>query len=684
MSIAEELDQPQLTGTESTAGILRGRFQVNLSAPIPALDRKRNKAYRVTDNSYPESSRYAIVLDPDVPYRMDYANMLRNNEVTGTVDLLDYGAVSFGEMDTRFVFVFERPEGDLVFNELEGPIEERTVLDVYVPAIIETINKHEKFGFAHRGIRGSNLFFKDEARTEIILGESATTPAGSDQPTVFEPLESANAHEFGRGNGNASFDCYALGVLIVQLVGGTLPLQEKNPAEIFTQKLEQGSFALLTKGLSLSNRCKLLLSGLLHDDPHRRWDVEMLSKWCEIIQDRPTPGLGDRKGIAPIMFEDVEYDRPRLLAQAMTQKPKQACGLLEDKKLSNWVRNSLRDDETADRMAEIQSPGQGQSRRKKRDEFTTIAQVSGLLDPNGSLCFKDLAFAGGGGLGSILSYAFMTDSSDMKSVLGDLLENGILINMATNDQDWEALKRRGWLSMSLANECFDLMKKKDQLGFGLERCLYDLNPTLTCRSPNFPGSYISTVRQLIEIAEKKLVSSNGNMSLFDRHTAAFIASRSTGLRQYFTELSKSRSGDLKHTVSLLKLFAHLQNVHYPRALPGFCLWAETLLKPLISNIQSDLRREFVKQRFEAAKRTGSLNTLISAVDIERHMKLDSREYSQAIMSFINAERLAIRLHDAVQERKAEANKYGSWLASVFSIATLVTSMILSTLYFLGS
>ncbi len=684
MSIAEEIDQPELMVSKTTAGILRGRFQVNLSEPLPALDRNRNKAFRVTDNSHPESPCYAIVLDPDTPYRMDYANMLRNNEVPGTLDLLDYGAVSFGETDTRFVFVFDRPEGGLVFNELEGPIPERTVLDSFVPCLIETISRHDKFGFAHRGIRTSNLFFKDEEQTKITLGESVSTPPGSDQPTVFEPLESANAHEFGRGHGNSGFDSYAMGVLIVQLIGGVLPLQDKSPEEIFSLKLEQGSYSLLVKGLSLSNRCKLLLSGLLHDDPHRRWDAEMLSKWREIIQDRPTPGLGDRKGLAPIIFAEKEYDRPRLLAQALTQKPKEACELLDGDKLSNWIRNSLRDDETADRMSQIQSPNKKQSRRKKRDEYTTVAQMSGLLDPNGSLWFKDLTFAGGGGLGGVLSYAFMTDSSEMKTVLGELLENGVLLNMATNDKDWEALKRRGWLSMSLANECFDLMRKKNQLGFGLERCLYELNPTLTCRSPNFSGHYISTIRQLFETAEKKLLSSNGNMPLFDRHTAAFIACRSSGLRQYFTELTKHRSGDTKHTVILLKLFAQLQNVHYPKALPGFCLWAETLLKPLISGIQSDLRREYVMQRFETVKKTGNLNTLINVVDIERHLKLDSQEYSKAIQSFINAERMAIRLHDAVAQRKAEANKYGSWLASVFSIATLVTSMILSALYFLGA
>lgn len=684
MSIAEELDQPDLTVPETTAGVLRGRFQVNLSEPLPVLDRKRNKAFRAVDQSHPESPCYAIVLDPDVPYRMDYANMLRNNEVPGSVDLLDYGAVSFGQSDTRFVFIFEHPEGGLVLNKLEGPVAERTVLDVYVPELIDTIAKHAKYGFAHRGIRADNLFFTDEMRTDVILGENVTTPPGSDQPTVYEPLESANAHEFGRGHGNDSFDTYALGVLIVELLTGSLPLQDKSPSEIFSLKLEQGSYALMVKGMAFSNRCKMLLSGLLHDDPHRRWNAEMLEKWREIIQDRPTPGLGDRKGLAPIIFAEQEFDRPRLLAQAMTQKPKEACELLEGDKLSNWIRNSLRDDEAADRVSQILTTQKGNARRKKRDEFTTICQVSGLLDPNGSLWFKDLTFAGGGGLGGILSYAFMTDSADMKTVLGELMENGLLINMATNDKDWEALKRRGWLSLSLANECFDQMRNKDQLGFGLERCLYDLNPTLTCRSPNFAGSYVSNIRQLIEVAEKKLVSLNGNMPLFDRHTAAFIASRSVGMRQYFSELSKSRSGDLKHTVALLKLVAHLQKIHYPRTLPGFCLWAETLLMPLISSIQSDLRREIVLQKFEAAKKTGNLAILISAVDIERHKKLDSVEYGRAVQSFIDAERLAMRLHDAVDQRKAEASKYGSWLASVFSIATLVTSMILSTLYFLGS
>jgi len=682
MSTAEAIDFEETVSRSDIAGILNNRFRIDLSAPLNFLDKGANKAFTASDVRDPSAKCYAVISNPYVPYRPELAHALKTTHVPGILDLLDYGAVKFDEADIRQIFIFSMPDGGMAINAQEGPMPERQILDVLVPHVMNVFRDLERIGFTHRAIRVDNLFFADEDRTEFVLGEAVTTPPGSDQPTVYEPLESANANIYGRGNGTLLFDTYALGVMILHLLTGQLPRQDLSADALFTAKLEHGSFTALTEDITLSSRVHLLLTGLLHDDPKRRWNLETLERWREIMHDRPQPGRGERRGLSAIAFLGKDYNSPRLLAQALTWDPKAAVKLLENDKLANWARNSLKDTEIADMISEVKPSSIGTSKGHKRDEMTATTQLISLLDTEGSLWFKGIAFAWGG-LGPVLAYAFMKDPDGMKATLAELLGNGVLLTVATNDDDWSVLKRRGWLSMSKASDCFEFMKNQQQLGFGLERCLYELNPTIACLSPNLVGSDIKTLSQFIEIAEKNLLKSGGNFNPFDRHCAAFIAAKSSGLRKYFSRLGISKQGDAAHTVALLKMAGHLQKVHHPAPLPGFCNWMETLITPLVGNIQSELRRELVRKKFESVRSCGNIDAILSALDIERQVKLDDQEYIRAIDEYVGAERLVAQLQNGSGARKLAAAKYGHWIASVISISALATSMALSSLYFLG-
>ena len=686
MTLAEEIIEPPETvapeGGSDRDGLLQGRFRVDLSARLSFLDRGLCKAYKALDIQSPGSDLFAVISDPFIAPRRFLANAMSAGRIPGMIDLLAHGPLKFGETDIRNVFIFDKPKGGLVFNEAEGPLAEKFVLDTILPTITECLLILGKADVVHRGIRAGNLYFEDEARSQIVLGDTISTPPGSCQPPVYEPLESARADAYGRGAGAAGYDIYALGVLIVHLLGGALPGKNLSPEALYTKKLEQGSFMVLAADLQISSRVGDLLVGLLQDDPNRRWDVATLARWRDAIKDQPRPGHGDRRAMGGIMFDEKEYVSPRLLADALTKKPKEACKLLDNGKLANWVKNSLRDNDAAAAVPNIRKSSIGATRGHTRNEITAVAQINSLLDPRGPLWFRDLAFSRGG-LGSLLAYAFQQDSASMKKSLADLLESGLLLDYAMDDAEYHVNKRRGWLSESAATNCFDHMKKKNDLGFGLERCLYELNPELPCLSPLTVGSNVRDIPQLIDIAEKKMMSAGGKANPFDRHSSAFIAAKSKGLGKYLHQLSNTLPGSVKHSLSLLKMFAKLQAIVHPEPLPGFCLWAETLLKPVLGKIQSRLRREIVGQRLEAAKKSGILETILTATDIEQQMAADAEEYEKALAEAAYAERMAFHLANSSGQRKFAAGRYGTWITSVLSIASLLTSMALSALYFIG-
>lgn len=390
MALAETYDQPVLAASEDAAGVLKGRYAISIQEPLQNLDRGENKAYKANDNQNPANAIYAVISSPFLPYRSEFALELNTSHMPGLLDLVDYGSVRFGETDIRYVFIFQMPAGGLVFRENEGPIPERVILESIVPFIISTLTTLDRHGHAHRGIRADNFFYADESRLEFILGESVTTPAGSDQPAVYEPLESANAHIYGRGNGSLDFDIYAFGVLILHLLTGKLPCQGLSEEDLYLRKLEQGSFTLLTAGLHLSPRTNLLLTGLLQDDPNRRWNLEMLGRWREIMNDQIKPSWGDKRGLGAILFKGQEYDAPRLLAHALIQHPKEAGELLERDKLVTWVRSALRDPDSAEQIARISTASSKEARGHRRNDITTVAQINRYLDPYGSFWYRNV------------------------------------------------------------------------------------------------------------------------------------------------------------------------------------------------------------------------------------------------------------------------------------------------------
>jgi eukaryotic-like serine/threonine-protein kinase len=682
MSLAEDISETEDSTPELPGAQLDGRFRIDLSARLSFLDRGQNQAFKAVDLKNPAVELFAVVSSPFVPYRQDFVDILSVQKIPGLVELHAYGPARFGKMDIRFVFIFQMPKGSLVFNQSDGPLEDRAILDKIVPQLIETLSNLEKTKTPHRGIRADNLFYDDLNGEKIILGESVTTPPGSDQPDVYEPIESANAHKFGRGTASISSDVYSLGVLIVHLLTGSMPLLDKTTEQVFVSKLENGSFATLTEGLALSSRMGLLLKGLLHDNPDRRWDLEILGRWREIMHDNAKIGTGDRSGLATLSVSGQDFDSPRLLANALSYAPKEACDLLISGKLATWVKKSLRDNETAEKISRVQTISRSKTRGSQKSELTATAQICNLLFPSGAIRYRELSF-GDDGIPGLLSFAFQNDDSAMKASLDELLGSGILTEILGNIDSSLATRRKGILLQPKLADCVEYIKNKDRLGFGLERCFYELNPTAPCLSPSMIGSHVTTMARFMKVVEKKLTTPGNQINPFDRHCAAFIAAKATGQGKRFHQMGLGKPGSAVYTVGLLKLFGQLQSIYHPGPLPGFCLWSDSLLKPLISGLKSELRRQFVMKRFEVARKSGNMGSILAATDIQQHIKKDEKEFLQAKSSFTGAEQMAVRLEAATEERKAAATQYGNWIASVLSITALLTSMGLTVLHFLG-
>ena len=100
----------------------------------------------------------------------------------------------------------------------------------------------------HRAIRPDNVLSRRRGQ-QVTLGAAWAAPPAMHQPTVFEAPFSAMCHPAGRGDGTSADDIYALGVLLLVLAAGQIPMANLDDATIISRKLDLGSFAALTAGV---------------------------------------------------------------------------------------------------------------------------------------------------------------------------------------------------------------------------------------------------------------------------------------------------------------------------------------------------------------------------------------------------------------------------------------------------
>ena len=672
---------------DENLGLLHGRYRIGISQPLSHLDSGENRAYHVEDTRDGSSHLYALIQNSGVVYRDELVQDIMKKSPPGLLPLQSHGIVKFDDLDYRYVFVFEQPKGGPVYTDGQGPIPENVLLGKVVPRLVDLLIDFSKRKLSHRGIRAGNVFYMEPGESGVALGDCITTPAGALQPAVYEPVESANALADGRGDGDIMYDIYALGVMIVHMLGGVLPGEGRSREELYAAKLQHGSYAVLVPKIPASTRVGFLLAGMLNDDPSRRWNVDVLKRWRDGVYERPRPGFGDRQAPGPVVFEEQEYVSPRLLSLAMTQRPAQAFTLMENGKLESWVRNSLGDKEAASRMSDISVRGAGGGRGRQGDT-QSVSKACAILDGEGSFWYREVTFSRGG-FPSLVAYAFRAGGG-IKNSIGELLENGTLLDAVYSDSMAKPAalglmpgkKKENWLKINLATDCFEFMEKREVVGYGLERCLYELNQQLPCVAPVFEGAFVRDIETLVDVLEARAVKADGNINPFDRQIAAFIAARNKTLTKHFQKFSTLPVGGVEYTLHLILLFARLQAQISPSPKPGLSAWAARTLRPFIKSINSDIRRDAVLRKLAKAVESGNIERILKEVDLQNNMNRDGREYSQAIKIFMKLVEGIRSLEAGADARRLAAQKYGHWLASIISIAALMTSMGLSYMYFL--
>ena len=656
LNLASGNDNPSLRGGTVP---LNDRFTIDLDGALPTYDVAPSVAYSATMSSDRSRHLIALVCDPQLPLRADKVMRLRAIETSTLLKPHDWGVIDWPIENRRCpAVIVDRPTGGRVMPSLDTlarPMHEDAVSRMLIRPAAELLELLAYNNLTHRAIRPDNLFYVDAEQSRIVLGDCISAPPAVAQPVVFETIESGMALPGGRGDGSSLNDLYSLGVTILTLLIGHVPLAGMSDDEVVIEKLTHGSYSGLVGRERLSLTMMEVLRGLLNDDPKERWTVNDLMYWSNGRRQNPKPAAIPRKANRPFVFDGHEYQTTRDLANAFASNWDAAVGPIKDGSLNVWLRRGFSDEELIESVNDAMTdPGS-----IERSDDWLVSRVCIALDPQAPIRYRDLR-ATVEGLGLLIG-AYI-DDEDMRDLFAKTLREQIPAFWKKNQRRLTEAQEKFLTDYDRARSNADRIG----LGLGLERVAYDLNPNLPCKSPIFESDYVVEVSDYLPALEKIVVSTGELKELVDRNGAAFLASKMA--RQVTPDL-RDLDNKVDPHVSLIasvKILTTIQDRVANREFVDLCAVVSSMLEPSIKRFHSRTVRKRVREGLKKATRGGRLSRLVEVVNDPHYLVADTKAFQQAIAGYARTVLEDQRLEYEKKHRDYFAREMGAQMSSTVS------------------
>ncbi len=674
-----EAAPPPAAGTGGGPVLVRDRYLIDTNKPLPDLDSPSAKAYAVEDRRDLGRKLFGLICTPGLPVRTGAIKAVKDADFPGILPLVDYDVAYWPPLgESTMVIIYQFPRGGRVIDRLakkEIRITEYDLPRRIIDPLIQGLQIINDQGEPHRAIRPNNIYFLDEEMTDVVLGDFVTSPPGFDQPIIFEPLERAMASPGGRGLGVVRDDIYALGATVVPLILGHNPVARMKEVDIIRSRLEIGSYSTLCGTSRVPLPLLDPLRGLLHDDPKLRWDLSQVLKWLDAQPLDSLPKTSDPKATTAFTFKGGDHHRRRTLAYDFSRYPADAAKAIKSEEFMNWVRRDLNDTTLADAIQGIIENAAFHKDDYQGSDDYVVNRVSIRMDPNAPIRYKGLAFMPDG-FGPLLAVELLRKGDAKVPV--EIMSRDIAA-------PWFSAQSTPFPGASELQRFFaqikGFMSIKDP-GYGVERVLYESNPSLPCQSPLVAHEYVVSVRQLLPALDRTANNTDMSKRPIDRHVAAFIAARfNEDIHPHLKALASPK--DETSIIGVLSLLAFLQWKMRTPAVLGLSSWVGGLLGPAINSYHNRNTRREIENAIPRLVRQGSLPELFNLVDNAEKRHADIAGYEAAKAEWIAAQAEIQDIEGAGDERLTKAERSGQQAAAVISITMsmifIMTLIILQTL-----
>lgn len=619
----ELLADYEIPAANAPKDLVAGRYRVLLNQPLPEFSKALATAYAVEDVEKQHTDAYALVCVNTMPYRMKGIEVLSG--ATPPALPRCYAAAPTplsNPAETRMVLVMEKPVGKKL-SELvaeNGPFFDKIIIEKILKPLCDALIFLERYEINHGCINPDTLYFG----TELKIGEPISEPSGYSQNMFFEPPERLMADRSGKGSGNTSTDAYAMAVLAIYLSQGKNPVASLNQVQLEERIAKMGAYHAFCHNIDTSAAMQDLLRGALNNNINERWGCEQVNAWLggkrfNLI----LPSLPQDTS-RTFSFNDEEFQNYRALAQAIYRNWEMAKTQLHSGKLVKWMELNASKEEAADMMARVvgEAHDEAESRRLSDED---IMKVISILDPFGPMRFKDIS-VNIDGLGKALAESFREKNTLKRQNLVNTMTLGLPAFLSgLIETDNAIVNNTLW---RLQNLRYVLQLKG--LGFGVERILYSLNPSLPCQSATTLLYHPVTIADTLNVLDRLAKQSMKKVSLIDTHLAAFLTSKleiSKELR--VLELAGHPELFSDQRLVTLKLLALAQQKIGNTPLKGLAAWCAEMVLPIANKLHNRKAREAVIKEIKKAAASGIIERIAFILFKESLFSQDLWGYQRA-------------------------------------------------------
>lgn len=643
--------------------LLNGSYVIKTDQPLPEFSRSHMTAYTVADNAGNILPYYAAVCDYGLPYRHTSMEKLLGIDHPNLVRLIDHGIVYLSNLsEQRHVLLFEKPQGQRLSTLLAEGLQfnEQKLHEQILTPLSNALSSLDELGISHCNIHPSNIYLGEK----LVLGECISLPAGFSQEFIYEPVERISAIPQGKGAGSLKVDVYAIGVLVIEALHNLSRLRGISQDQLISLLLQQGCYNTLIGNGEFSEYFHDLLRGSLCDDPADRWSSAQLAQWITGKRFNIIHPSTPREASRPFTFDGKDYFNRKSLAHALYTNWETAKNFVRGAKIERWLEQSIQlpDDGALVNQIINMSGSSGKNAKRANDVLTRLLIV---LDPSGPIRTEYLAF-NTDAIGKMLSEAMYNKRHNDLNLLVEVMLNDLphyWTERQKNSQTQE-VQDAVWKIQSsrsvLTNPGF---------GFGVERCLYDLNHDLPCYSPQLKGLYLTGLQEFMQAIDALASEKPGEFTLMDRHLMAFATSRAkinndvrfTEIAAFAPELAQCKE------LHVLQLMAKAQSKSNLATLPGLSYHAALMVLGLLDKIHSRKIRETFAQRVRQLAESGNVQSVLNVLLDITFLERDRTGYNNAKEMFLRNQLEINKLRDRDELRKKVKDRSQRWasIASMF-------------------